>query len=442
MRNWIVVVDDETLSLTSARTMLASEDMKVSCLRSGRELLMYMEKNNPDLVLLDVMMPEMDGFETFEALRRREKELDKPETPVIFLTGDSDDATERHGLKLGAADYIHKPFNKDILISRIKNTIKNSRKIESLTEDATKDGLTGLFNKAEGISRVKTAMSNLSGGLLILDLDNFKLVNDLFGHEKGDQILKAFADVARNNTREGDILCRIGGDEFLFFCSGMSGDIALSALTSRLNKQLEEETKRILGPEHGIPFGISVGAVMVPEYGREYDPCFKMADEAMYKTKQNGKHGCTVYTGAESSGGTASDPEEELARITKIITERNQIDEALVLGTEAFSAVFRFIERYNGKFGGKILTLLFILKEKNSEDEARMKETAKAFGEMLIRKLDKCDIVMHNRANGFCVLIPVTQEPDAAGIIDRIMSGWEDVPGHVDFEVKTAYQIR
>ncbi len=126
MSNWIIVVDDEAMSLTSVRSLLGSEDMKISCLLSGRELLKFMEKNDPDLILLDVMMPEMDGFETLKELRRSEKEGGRLETPVIFLSGVTDEATEQRGLKLGASDFIHKPFNRDILIRRINNTIKNS----------------------------------------------------------------------------------------------------------------------------------------------------------------------------------------------------------------------------------------------------------------------------------------------------------------------------
>ena len=189
MGNWVVVVDDEALSLTSAKTLLGSEDMKISCLRSGRDLLKFMDKNEPDLILLDVMMPEMDGFETLEILRKREKEEGKLETPVIFLTGDMDESTEQRGLKLGASDYIHKPFNKDILIRRINNTIQNSRKIESLTEDATVDKLTGFLNKTSGIEHICDLILRESGTFMILDLDSFKLVNDLHGHDTGDRAL-------------------------------------------------------------------------------------------------------------------------------------------------------------------------------------------------------------------------------------------------------------
>ncbi len=442
MKNWIVVVDDEAMSLTSARTLLASEDMKISCLSSGADLLFFLNKNNPDLILLDIMMPALDGFETFEALRKQEKEQNKPEIPVIFLTGDSDEETERRGLKLGAADYIHKPFNKDILVSRIKNTINNSKQLESLRKDATKDGLTGFLNKAEGSVRVKESLLSLSGSLLVLDLDSFKLVNDLFGHEKGDQILKAFADLARRNTRTGDILCRIGGDEFLFFCCGLSKVSALSGFIARLNRQFEEEAKRLLGAEHGIPLGISAGAVMVPEYGTDYDSLFKMADEAMYQAKKNGKHRCSVYEDSEASYDLIETPDEELARITKIIAERTQGREALILGTEAFSTIFHFVERYNSAHDSKALILLFILTAKKAVDETVFNDAYASFGEVLKKVLGKSDIILQYKNNQYLVLIPGISDSNAGSVVTGIISEWNDVPGCVDFEIKTASQIR
>ncbi len=442
MDNWIVIVDDEALSLTSARTLLASEDMKISCLPSGRSLLKFMEKNDPDLILLDVMMPEFDGFDTLSALRKQEKEQGKQEVPVIFLTGESDDETERRGLNLGAADYIRKPFDKDILISRIKKTISNSKKIESLTEDATKDKLTGFFNKAEGVARVREILVSFSGALLMLDLDSFKLVNDLFGHEKGDQILRGFADLAKTSTREGDILCRIGGDEFLFFCCNLHGEPAVAALTLRLNEQLEEKAKELLGENHGIPLGISVGAVMVPEYGRDYESLFKMADEAMYRTKKNGKHGSTVYAEQDSSYDPAQNPGEELVRITKILEERNPGREALLLGTDVFSVIFQFVERFNSSHDGKSLILLFIVTAKKNMEKKLLNDAVNSFGELLKKSLGKCDIIMQGKKNQFFVMMPMTKEPDADGVIDRILSAWNDIAGSEDFEIKTTSQVR
>lgn len=150
MSDWIVVVDDEALSLTNARNMLHEAGMKVSCVRSGRELLAFMEKHTPDLVLLDILMPEMDGFEAYKKLRDFEKQAGRKEIPVIFLTGENDEESERKGLNIGASDFIHKSFSRDILLKRINNTITSVKTIENLTEEASVDALTGFLNKASG----------------------------------------------------------------------------------------------------------------------------------------------------------------------------------------------------------------------------------------------------------------------------------------------------
>lgn len=441
-KNWIVVVDDEAMSLTSARTLLANEDMKISCLPSGRSLLKFMEKHEPDLILLDIMMPELDGFETYAALREQERMQNKPEIPIIFLTGDSDYESERHGLKLGAADYIHKPFNKDILISRIKKTINNSKMIVSLTEDATKDKLTGLLNKTEGVSRIRNALASLDGALLTLDIDSFKLVNDLYGHDKGDQILRAFATLAKDSTRDGDILCRMGGDEFLLFCRGLQGENAVAALTKRLNSRFAEKAAVILGDEHGIPLGISAGVVMVPQYGTDYDTLFNMADEAMYRTKKNGKHGYTIYTDSNFSSDPVRSPEEELARITKIVAERNPGRETLVLGLDAFTTVFQFVERYNSCHNIKSLILLFIVTARNAEKVNMLNDAVSSFCGVLKKSLGKSDVIMQNKNNQFFVLLPMTEQADAEAVIGRILSLWEEQPEAGDFEIKSAAQVR
>ncbi len=239
MNYWIAVVDDEPLSLTNARNLLGEEDIRVSCLRSGRDLLKFIEKNTPDLILLDILMPEMDGFETYSVLRRYEDENAKPHIPVIFLTGENNSEMERRGLKIGASDFIRKPLNKDILIRRIHNTITNSRTIETLTEEATVDKLTGFLNKSSGTVRVSKLCENQTGALAIMDLDSFKLVNDLFGHDMGDKVLQAFSDILRHSTRESDVISRIGGDELMAFFTDINDEKSGLALSERLTTALQ-----------------------------------------------------------------------------------------------------------------------------------------------------------------------------------------------------------
>ena len=147
MTNHVVLVDDDNLNLKIAKNILGRNGIEVTALHSGQELLDYMKQDTPDLILLDIIMPEMDGFETLGNVRRLEKEMDLGETPVIFLTSDEDNESETRGFEMGVSDYIRKPFEPSVLIKRIDNVLKRQRVLQRFYEEATIDNLTGLLNK-------------------------------------------------------------------------------------------------------------------------------------------------------------------------------------------------------------------------------------------------------------------------------------------------------
>ena len=190
---WIMVVDDDVMNLQNAGDILREAGYRVATARSGKDLLAFTEKHRPDLILLDILMPEMNGFETFRKLREAEAGRAQKEVPVIFLTGENDSESETKWLTLGASDYVRKPFNRDILLRRIQNTIQNSRTIENLSEEAVTDRLTGFLNKAGTLKKLSVLCRSERGMLTILDLDSFKLVNDIYGHDMGDRVLRSFA---------------------------------------------------------------------------------------------------------------------------------------------------------------------------------------------------------------------------------------------------------
>ena len=441
MRNWIVIVDDEAMSLTNARIMLGEENMRVSCLRSGRELLKFVEKNTPDLILLDILMPDMDGFETYHALRELEEHMGRSHIPVVFCTGENDSASEQQGLELGASDYIRKPYNKEILIKRIENTINNSSTIETLKEEAMVDTLTGFLNKTHGTERISKLCSRKNGSLIILDLDNFKLVNDLFGHETGDKVLAAFSDIVRRNTRETDTLCRIGGDEFMAFCDDLTAESSLASITLRINTQLCEEAERLMGKDHGIPLGISAGVVMVPEYGRDYEELFSMADSALYKVKKEGKHGyCLYHKPQEDEDPLSADQDQKLERIIKIVEERNDAGGALMLGNDSFALVYRFIMRFYKRYGGTAALVLFTISMPEGTDNIKLLETSSEFSGMLQKNLRVSDIIMQNGSCDFFVMLTERTKAEAEGATKRILECWERT-GH-DEEAVVDYAFK
>ena len=422
---WVTVVDDEALCLTNARNLLGDEGIKVSCLKSGQDLLKFVQKNTPDLVLLDVMMPGLDGFETLKRLRGFEDQNGRTHIPVIFLTGENDAKAEQRGLALGASDFIRKPFNKEILLRRIDNTIKNKKTIELLTEEAKKDKLTGFWNKTRGTERIGQLCRQKSGTLLIMDLDNFKLVNDLFGHDMGDKVLQAFADIIRRNTREYDTISRIGGDEFLAFIEDLTDESYVASETIQLNADFAKQARCLLGEEHGLPLGISVGAVMVPKHGREYEELFSMVDSALHSVKQNGKHGYSIYDRTDmANDAERTDLEQEIERLSTIVEERNEGGGGLLLGREDFSTVYRFTMRFYKRYGGASVRILFSLKAKE-ENGKGLAETGVAFGRFLQKELRRSDLIMQHRTNQFFVVLNERTKFEADVVIQRILTGWE-----------------
>lgn len=423
MEYWVAVVDDEAMCLTNVRQILMAAGMKVSCLRSGQDLLRFLEKNAPDLILLDLNMPEMDGFETFRALRELEDQGMNRHTPVIFLTGDNNVYTERRGLKAGASDFIRKPFNTDVLLGRIKNAIENQKKIESLTEEAMYDKLTGFLNKAKGSDRISEMCLSKSGAMLVLDLDNFKLINDLFGHDMGDKVLEAFAEIVRHNTREEDVIARIGGDEFLGFFENILEDDAVASLTKRLNISLVQKCRELMGEEFDVPIGISIGAVFVPVHGNDFNELFQNADSCLYKAKQNGKHGYVAYVPDKVLCETEDDLTRELHRVTRLVEERCARG-ALLLGLEAFTSNYRFILRFMQRYKGCANRLLFSVEPINKDVEV-FSEVVNAFVKTLQSTLRRSDIIFRNKADQFYLLLPGLSEKDTPIVVDRILKNWE-----------------
>ena len=139
MDAWVVVVDDDVSNLKMAGYILSKNNMRVTALKSGRALLDYVGVNRPDLILLDIMMPDMDGFTTLQKLR--ERETGKDEIPVIFITAAEESKTETRGLQLGARDFIKKPFNPEVLVLRVRNTIELVRLQRNLLQEVERKTL-------------------------------------------------------------------------------------------------------------------------------------------------------------------------------------------------------------------------------------------------------------------------------------------------------------
>lgn len=212
----ILIVDDD---VSNARLLarIFDDNYDVLCTTDGEHALELARDAHPSVILLDVMMPGIDGFEVCSRLKADD---DTAEIPVIFITGMGDFSAETRGLKLGAVDYVTKPISPAVVKMRVRNQIELKQARDQLTRLAITDGLTGLANRRQfddvlekEHARLARAGAELS--LIMLDVDHFKPYNDAYGHARGDECLRAVAQVISEATlRPADLGARYGGEEF------------------------------------------------------------------------------------------------------------------------------------------------------------------------------------------------------------------------------------
>jgi len=431
MAKWIMVVDDDTTNLQMAGHILSKNNMRVTALKSGKALLDYVDsKGVPDLILLDIKMPELDGFETLKLFRELEEKKGLPSTPVIFLTADEDTSTETRGFEVGVSDFIRKPFNPDVLLKRINNVISMQSEMLSLKDEATIDKLTGLYNKAATGVEMSRICSNSTGCLVMIDLDSFKLVNDIYGHEMGDKVLITFADIIRDTMPADSKAGRIGGDEFVAFCKGFTNEDLVADFTMKLNQRMLSSAKSLMGDDMNIPLGVSVGAIMVPKHGNDYASLLKLADKSLYKVKKNGKHGYDLYTSEAFSDDEAGSSNQTIGELSEILGERNINDVAMQLDMEAFSYVYRYIIRYVTRHNTNACKLLFTLEQPDGISKDKYNDSCDEFGNHVRQSLRKSDIVTRNRFNQYYVFLTDFREDFIDRIASQIINSWYEQDGH------------
>ena len=425
MAKWIIVVDDDTANLKMAGHILSKNNMRVTALKSGSSFLEYVDSNGvPDLVLLDIKMPVMDGFETLGKLRQMEQMKGLMKTPVIFLTADEDADTETKGFEVGVSDFIRKPFNPDVLLRRINNIMSNSQEIHDLKSEATIDKLTGLFNKGATSVELSKMCSEKSGCLMMIDLDSFKLVNDIYGHEKGDKILLSFANIIRDTLPSGSKCGRVGGDEFVAFASGVNSEIHIAEMTARINEELIKSAKDLMGEDMGIPLGASIGGIFVPRHGNDYNALLNLADKALYSVKKNGKHGYGLYN------DETDDREEttvlDIKAISEILGERSIHNVALQLDRDSFSPVYRYIVRYILRHHINACKILFSLSPENGRADSEFYDIVDEFGNHIKESLRKTDIFMRNNRNQYFVFLTDIRADSVDKVIKHILKDWKE----------------
>jgi diguanylate cyclase (GGDEF)-like protein len=296
MSDRILVVDDNPVNLRMLADWLGSEHYVVSTATDGFEALAKIAAERPDTVLLDVVMPELNGF---EVCRRIKADPTMADIPVIMVTALSDVDDLVRGFNAGADDFVTKPFNFDALTARVRSQLRRKRHYERIVEESLVDPLTCAFNRRyfdahapRLAARCRAARNPVA--VLMIDVDNLKQINDARGHPAGDRVLKEVVGRVTSALRPSDLVARMGGDEFAIVMPETGRDAA---------RRIAERLRGSIGstPVEGVAVTVSVGAAASrPDEEEELDATLKRADAALYEAKRAGGN----RVSADGSGET------------------------------------------------------------------------------------------------------------------------------------------
>jgi len=291
-KKMIYIADDEANIRLPIRTFLINSGYDVEDFQTGDLLLKSFIESPADLVILDVMMPGTNGFVICKELRKISL------VPVIMLTARDSDLDYATGLDIGSDDYLTKPFSPMALVMRVKALFRRMDFDRQIY--AERDQMTGVYNKTSGINIIENELrikgENSQHALFIIDIDNFKGVNDNLGHAVGDKVIIEAAKAISNIFRDADIVSRFGGDEFVVFATHIKEFDLINKKATELCNALR---KKYMVGKHTQQISASIGIAYYPLHGLTYDELFEHADKALYKSKEQGKDGYTIYTAKE-----------------------------------------------------------------------------------------------------------------------------------------------
>jgi two-component system, cell cycle response regulator len=285
----VLLIEDNDVDAELTQDLLSEwsmEEFQITRVKTLAEGFSFLSRERFDAVLLDLSLPDTFGLPTV-----RQVHAMNPTVPVVVLSGVTDQSLALQAVQQGAQDYLVKGQGHPELLARaIRYAIERKRAEEHLTYLAQYDHLTGLVNRSLFRDRLVQAMARSKRmhqpiGLMLLDLDRFKMVNDTFGHDMGDELLKAVTERLKVCVREVDTVARMGGDEFTIILEGVSSEQNVLVVAKRITESIAEPFE-IKG--HHLSIGISVGITIYPHDDHPIDELLKHADTAMYRAKQQG----------------------------------------------------------------------------------------------------------------------------------------------------------
>jgi len=287
----VLIVDDVRINLQTLAHILKDQYTVKVASGGAQALELAVQEPIPDLVLLDVGMPDISGYDVCRILREDSTTVN---IPIIFVTGKDSIEEEEYGLSIGAVDYITKPIHPSIVKARVKTHITLKQQRDLLKSMAVRDQLTGLYNRhylvdmmTRMVSEAKRHQQPLC--VVMVDIDHFKEVNDSFGHLEGDKVLQKIAKILQNGARKEDIVARFGGEEMVLVLNNCPLEEA-AIKAEKLRKEIE------LSEPEGITIRASFGVAQMSALNDTCEKLVKSADDALYEAKAKGRNRVEIFS--------------------------------------------------------------------------------------------------------------------------------------------------
>ena len=448
MKN-ILVVDDDKLNLATARKVL-SEDYKVIPVVRGEQALSYLKNGSCDIILLDINMPDMDGFQVLYKIREMEH---CKNIPVIFLTADDDTETETRCFKEGAIDFIAKPFVPAVMRSRIGRALEleelrrgladkleqKTREVTDMKSKSRQDALTGLWNRIYTEEAVNEMIAQgAKGALFMIDMDNFKAINDNYGHIAGDQTLKMFADTLRSLSGKDDVLCRIGGDEFVVFIKDVTSK---SLLGSRASDIIADLTEKLEQCKFETNSSVSIGIAQTPRDGMDFNKLYNSADKALYYVKQNGKNSYHFFSDKLQAEKSRAGKVVDLNYLRDFMSRADNGKGAYFLDFDSFHHVYNFICRFVQREGKDVQTVLFTVTESDGKEleVTELELVMELLEKAIYTSLRRSDVSTRYSSKQIIVILMDTNTENGDMVAGRILDCFHEL--YTDGNVQIDYGI-
>ena len=290
----IIIADDDPSILLLLRHILSDMNFDVSEARSGIEAIEMCREYQYDLAIFDLVMPDVDGI---SACKEVTFQISTP-PPVLIITSLDDDASVSRAFEAGAIDYVTKPINWSVFKQRVKRLVEGEQNKQKVKRLEYHDVLTGLPNRALLLDRLESATfraqrNNNMSALMMVDIDNLKLINETLGHHNGDKIIQSVARRLSNSIRDTDTLSRSGGDEFNLIIENIRNLENVGLLAAKFSDVIDHKLTIM---DHEIHIKASIGISVFPQDGKDIGSLLSHADAALYRAKEQGGNVYEFYS--------------------------------------------------------------------------------------------------------------------------------------------------